>query len=212
MRCCYCAKEGEMTKDHVPPKGFFPPPRPNNLIQVPCCFECNNGFSLDDEAVRAWFTASLGRSAAADWIFDNKVVPGTMKRSEAFRESMLASMTEVKIQDADQGEIDAISFRPSGDRVQKFAIRITKGLLHYHYPDYDYRSAIFTAVHIPARVDALAKLEQIKKVLVYDERGKGVFQYRRGLTDSKQSGFWIYLFYEAVLLIVAHQKNPNGPY
>jgi hypothetical protein len=84
--------------------------------------------------------------------------------------------------------------------------------LHYHYPDYDYHKAIFTVVHVPVQVDALAKLESIKNVLVYDERGKGVFQYRRGLTDSKQSGLWIFLFYEAVLLLVAHQKNLDGPY
>jgi hypothetical protein len=135
-----------------------------------------------------------------------------MKRSDAFRESMLASMKEVKIQDVDQSEIDAISFRPSAERIQKFAIRITKELLHYHYPDYDYHKAIFTVVHVPVQVDALAKLESIKNILAYDERGKGVFQYRRGLTDSKQSGLWIFLFYEAVLLLVAHQKNLDGPY
>lgn len=47
--CTYCGNEGLVNKDHIPPKAFFPKPRPSNLITVPSCEACNNGSSSDDE-------------------------------------------------------------------------------------------------------------------------------------------------------------------
>lgn len=47
--CIYCQTNPKGTNDHVPPKGLFREPRPSNLITVPACFSCNNGFSADDD-------------------------------------------------------------------------------------------------------------------------------------------------------------------
>jgi hypothetical protein len=38
--------------DHIPPRNLFPAPRPNNLITVPSCKQCNRSFMLDDEYFR----------------------------------------------------------------------------------------------------------------------------------------------------------------
>lgn len=51
MECAYCNSEAT-TRDHVPPKGIFPKIKPDNLITVPCCIKCNNGFSKNDEFVQ----------------------------------------------------------------------------------------------------------------------------------------------------------------
>ena len=50
--CPFCAKEKYLTDDHIPPKNLFPKPRPNTLITVPGCDECNRGNSKDDEYFR----------------------------------------------------------------------------------------------------------------------------------------------------------------
>jgi hypothetical protein len=50
----------------------------------------------------------------------------------------------------------------------------------------------------------------VRDLLHYDERGSGVFQFRRGLTDTKQSGLRLLVFYEAVMFLVAHSKNNYG--
>ena len=53
-RCVICGTDHvAVTRDHIPPKGFFSPPRPNNcnLITVLACDICNCGTSQDDE----WF-------------------------------------------------------------------------------------------------------------------------------------------------------------
>src|SRR5258706_567449 len=50
-KCVYCGAEGKVTDDHVPPKNLFPDDFAD-LIEVPACFECNNGFAKDDEYFR----------------------------------------------------------------------------------------------------------------------------------------------------------------
>jgi hypothetical protein len=92
MHCYLCGDTHSITNDHVPPKGFFPEPRPSNLITVPCCARCNHAFSKDDEAVRTWLCTVIGATPAGEWILNKKVVPGIMTRSPAFRESLLNSI------------------------------------------------------------------------------------------------------------------------
>ena len=55
--CVYCGLEEpddrDRTRDHVPPRNLFPEPRPSDLITVPCCRNCNNSASKDDEYFRS---------------------------------------------------------------------------------------------------------------------------------------------------------------
>ena len=69
-----------MTDDHVPPRSFFPPPLPNNLITVRCCKKCNNVFSLDDEAFLIWITSGAELNQKGRWILTNKIVPKLRKK------------------------------------------------------------------------------------------------------------------------------------
>lgn len=50
--CVYCGKPEPKTVDHIPPACLFPSPRPSDLITVPCCLDCNNDASKDDEYFR----------------------------------------------------------------------------------------------------------------------------------------------------------------
>lgn len=53
--CVYCAKPAD-TKDHTPPRCLLRRPLPVNLITLPACNKCNNGFSFHERAVRAFLT------------------------------------------------------------------------------------------------------------------------------------------------------------
>ena len=55
--CIYCGARRAETRDHVPPKSFFPTPRPANMITVPCCGACNETYGRDDEKVRNILTS-----------------------------------------------------------------------------------------------------------------------------------------------------------
>lgn len=46
--CIYCSKPAR-TREHVPSKTLLIEPFPENLPTIPACFECNNGFSADEE-------------------------------------------------------------------------------------------------------------------------------------------------------------------
>lgn len=197
-----------MTGDHIPPISFFPPPPPPDLIVIPCCEKCNGDYKLDDEAVRVWFTAPLGTSSAGEWIFKNKVLPGTIKGSPAFAKKMLASMKEVKVS-GPAGEGKAIALRMPRDRVEQWIIRITKGLLKHHYPNYDYSSAQFDVLYIGQNEELREKLGPLRGQLSYDEKGGEVFQYRHGVTKSGESGLWILGFYRATIFFVSHTTNDS---
>ena len=206
MHCYLCGDTNSLTNDHVPPKGFFPEPRPSNLITVPCCASCNKAYSKDDEAVRTWFCATIGATPAGDWILANKVVPGIMTRSSAFRESLLNSMEDTKLLSEDEGLMDVVRFSVDARRIERFVLRVAKGLLSFYYPDYDYSQDTFELRFIPPTRDNLDKLDTIKNCLRYDFRGDGVIQYRFGLSDTRRSGIWIVLFYGAALFLVTHTK------
>lgn len=48
--CAYCGEYAE-TEDHVPSRCFLDNPLPSNPPVVPCCHDCNERFSLDEEYV-----------------------------------------------------------------------------------------------------------------------------------------------------------------
>jgi hypothetical protein len=50
--CVCCGEPTDGGRDHVPGKQFFPDPRPSDLITVPACERCNEGFKLDEDCVR----------------------------------------------------------------------------------------------------------------------------------------------------------------
>ena len=58
--CVYCTISHGVTDDHVPPKSFFPRPRPSNLLTVPACLRCNGASGRDEE----YFLATLMFSQA----------------------------------------------------------------------------------------------------------------------------------------------------
>lgn len=65
-RCTYCGSAEALTRDHIPPKCLFLKPRPNNLITVPACPQCNNGAKLDDEYFRVFL--AVGKTVHASLI------------------------------------------------------------------------------------------------------------------------------------------------
>ncbi len=88
--CTYCGRAREITDDHVPPQNMFPSPRPPDLITVPACRRCNQGFSMEDEYFRI---AVLGPAALQDprarEIWDGPVVRG-LRRSILERQAPFA--------------------------------------------------------------------------------------------------------------------------
>ena len=91
--CIYCGKREGTTKDHVPPKGLFPVPRPN-MVTVPCCEQCRKGQSLDDEYFVRMIAMSRDANPAAAFARDAVHRTFTKAHKIGFTRALLKSIAE----------------------------------------------------------------------------------------------------------------------
>ena len=194
--------------DHVPPQCFFPSPKPNNLITVPCCVRCNSDYSKEDDYIRFILTSLLDRSKSGTQLWEEKVVPGFIPRNPKVVEEIVPTLKDVLIH-TDSGPVEAAKFSVNQDRVSRYFTRIAKGLLTHHYPHYDYQQDQFRVVLIPPQSSHLNQLSEVRDLLFYSEIGGDVFKYRHRITDTELSGLWMLVFYEAILILVYHTKQPT---
>jgi hypothetical protein len=211
--CSHSVHAGEIpppnhkTRDHVPPTGLFPTPRPDNLITVPCCFSCNNQHSEFDERLRIIASTPFDRNTAGEAILNEKVLHGTLKkgRQMQFVKNLLTSMQPVA------GDHHLV-YLPIDARDFKLGmIRITKGLLHALHPRFDYRNSKFDAIDIqpnPSReqLQLMAMLKQSQ----YFERGQKTFQCWRHVDEVNTGGAWMLVFYECFGFFVFHTNEPES--
>lgn len=195
------------TRDHVPPEGLFLPPKPDNLLRVPCCFECNNQNSGFDERLRIAASMPFDRNEAGQRILDEKVLGGTMAKGRQFQfvTNLLAAMRNTP-----EGP-NLVRVRMDAREFQKGMIRITKGLLFRLHPGFSYQNARFDVVGIsPKRSDEQLRLMAMLKQGVYFERGPKVFQCWRHVDRARGAGVWMLIFYECFGFFVWHTNDEAG--
>lgn len=132
--CCYCGIRPATTKDHIPPKAIFNKPRPDDLITVPSCFECNNEASKYDEKFKVYLGMHVARTGGeAEKLFKVGVLP-TAKHNDKLRHTILQSMYPVYTTTG-SGIITGKGMALAWDNeVHQFMIdRIIRGLFFYHY-------------------------------------------------------------------------------
>jgi hypothetical protein len=220
MRCYQCdvplkkytVKPGEQSPadayipDHVPPKGLFPKPRPNNLIEVPCCFECNNKHSGFDERLRIYASMPFDRNEIGQRILDEKVIGSTFARERQmqFLEKLAASMQAVP----ERPEL--IRARIDDQELKDGMIRITKGLLYALHPTFNYHKSTFTALSVSQQASDKQRnlMTQLMRGL-FLERGQGVFQCWRHLDEARAGGVWMLILYGCFGYFVFHTSKPE---
>lgn len=194
------------TRDHVPPSGLFPSPKPSNLIAVPCCFHCNNQHSGFDERLRLVASSPFDRNQVGQKILEDEVLGGTLTkgRQMKFVEELLTSMRPTS------EHPDLIRVRIDAHEFQQGMIRITKGLLYALHPGFNYHRAKFTVIHIhPKPFDEQLMLMATLKQAQHFERGERVFQCWRRVDEAKDVGAWMLVFYECFGCFVFH-TNRSG--
>jgi hypothetical protein len=103
--CAICGERDGTTRDHVPPKAIFPKPRPNNLVTVPACLECNNGASDNDDLFKVFLSLqAAGNNEIARRLFQEKTVR-TLKRNQSLLALILEEAKELQIIN-NQGNIE----------------------------------------------------------------------------------------------------------
>jgi hypothetical protein len=131
--CAYCGRTCE-SSDHVPPKCLFAHPEKEDLIEVPSCQRCNNGFSKDDE----YFKTVLGILDMNEAHAEVKELQPSITRAFSKREkkgfvrSFLRTM-EIIPRYTDSGLYvgHAPAFTADKKRLLRVAQRTVKGLFYH---------------------------------------------------------------------------------
>lgn len=201
--CPYCAEIKELTDDHIPPEAIFIKPRPNNLVTIYACFECNNGASNDDEGFRNMLSILLGNTdEETSSLFNNtlrsikrnKRISRNIQRNILSDKAYLVSPAGLIIE-----EVILIKNHPEFASPFKNVIeRITKGLYFNHYNRVLSKNTIFSVrLHNKCTSEMLdiVSMCEIKKI------GTGHFSYAftKSMEDfksSKEISLWIFEFYK----------------
>jgi len=109
--CVICGVRPAETVDHVPPKGFFKGAVNAQLRTAPACWECNNGASSDDEDVRFFISAQIGKQNFASKQLWEAGAHKTILRKAKLREAFVATAGEVTVVESDGAHTTKIAFR-----------------------------------------------------------------------------------------------------
>lgn len=134
QRCVLCSINPADSVEHVPPRSFFEPPYPDNLITVPSCARCNQGSHLDDDWLLA-FLVSLdtpGASPTLDLV-RARVTRGLHRPAFPGLRNRLQKAVEFRYErDPATGTgIANVGIRPEADRLTRVLRKQVRGLAYY---------------------------------------------------------------------------------
>ena len=200
-QCVYCGAASEITRDHVPPKSFFPNPRPSNLATVPSCPCCNHKGSKDEE----FFLVSLmlsdaGLKDTGKSMWESRL-PRMLNRHRGVRLAMKKRMKRVNLTSPSGLYLGRrLAQEVDYKRLDRVVVKIIKGLyfLEYSAPLPQSTSVQCQWLNTPALA------EDTKSHLQDTRLGKhgwlGVFEYKVAhVPEQPDRSIWFLLFFDYAL-------------
>ena len=193
--CVICGVRIAETVDHVPPKGFFRGVENAQLRTVPACHTCNNGASSDDEDLRFFISAQIGRQNPASRRLWEDGAHKTILRKTKLRKAFVATAREVVVVGEDGTHTTRIAFPIPVSTYQRVFERTTRGLYFFHM------GRILPAT-VPISVTMLEGTPDMEtdeiRILNMETIGDGALVYRYGtVPEDVDSSLWIYEFHHA---------------
>ena len=124
MKCYFqsCANEGT-TREHIPPKAFFPENQRQQLITVRSCRDHNTGESRDDLYALAQICLNSSPRNRAREVFIRCIVPQLKFNENALRRLL--------VRDSVQLENGAVKYRVDDQRLDRFFNALSCGLVYH---------------------------------------------------------------------------------
>jgi hypothetical protein len=200
--CIYCGKHAD-TRDHIPPKSFFPTPRPSDLITVPSCLACNRGFQLDDDYAQ---TVLLARHDVGGHPAVKQLLPTLIRGWERPRGKRLPlSIAETARSFSIYNEAGifvgaAPAYAVSSVRIHRFIERMVRGLffneLGYGLPAaYNVRVVLF----LERIGNLVTEIGQVLSGMPIRRLGEGAFAYCwASADDDSNATVWVLTFYDRI--------------
>ena len=211
MECAYCGCSAT-TRDHVPPRAFFPKPRSPDLITVPCCRSCNSTQGQNDEYIQTviMLRDDVSKDERGGKLF-NKVIRGLNRaESDKFRTSILNATYDAEIFSKSGlylGKRDITIVNK--DRLKTFTERLVSGLFfHIFNQRIPNHFRVTIALEGNEGLDSLARNISVNNI---QEIGGGIFRFAWAeAPDSPLSSIWFMQFYDLVPF-GAIIRDPNRP-
>lgn len=222
--CVYCGSRHKVTREHVPPRNLFPPPRPSNMITVPACLKCNHAGAKDDEYFRqaVCLSAAVGDNPAAG--ANRQVIMRALHRPTApgLKTAFLSSIRPIDIRtSAGLWLRRARAYNVDLERLHSVVGRWVRGLFYYE-----------TQSVLPAEVEVLVHsndtlrdkppdvVDQLTRTLLVplsnlpsNRIGDRVFEYRfQTFPEDQFTSAWALTFFERVSFVAITTSGlPNEP-
>jgi len=207
---CFNCGAHSQTRDHIPPRGVFPTPRPKTLITVPACHACNSESKLDDEYFR-WFVASVGdQTEASDALIQERIIPRFRERPALLKTIMEKS----KVVDVFSKGGIWLERRPAFEfdrpRIQRVVAKIVRGLYLHEFGERLEGARVEDFVLNPE------DLSEEDKAYITSLPAKGaapdIFSYRcqRDPEDARRSGWFLMFFFPKTLFFTMTSHAERG--
>lgn len=205
--------EGNRSVDHVPPKGLFPRPLPNDLLTVPCCIRCNGEKSRDDEFFRLIATMGINPPPEAERVFMERTVPNTIAGGRLRREirDLLATRQRVTMSADGKHEIQDRYHVPL-EILERITLRIARGLIAHAFPALGTHRLRFRP-SLPTPGEFAETLQLVRHLpLSQISRGGTTFDALYGTTpeSSGSAGVCFVVIHGSIGAIVLHD-DPDAP-
>lgn len=194
-RCAICGENEATTRDHVPPKSIFPQPRPDHLVTVPACRECNNGASDYDDLFKVFLSMQASENnEIAKRLFEEKTLR-TIKRNKFLLEKIQRESKEIEVVGRD-GKLETRTGVLWDSNAHDAVIKRTIRGLYYHHSGNVLSSDAVLSVqwlkNIPEEI--LPNLHLFTEVVIGDRQV--VYKYYIHKANPRLS-VWIFDFYGA---------------
>ena len=196
--CIYCGRRPKETDDHVPPKSFYPQPRPSDLITVPSCLRCNQDPGKDEEFFLATFMFSYaGATDAGKSLWAGKLKRmyeknlGLKKKiAEHLQHAEIVTPAGLFLGRRMAIETDELRF-------EKVVNKIVRGLYYFEYQK-----------PLPAQTKVMTiflseqkRFETVKNFVHQLKPGsrnwKGIFEYKfNRVAKSLSESMWLLVFWD----------------
>ncbi len=212
--CVYCRSPKDLTRDHIPPKSFFPAPRPTDLITVPCCRECHEKFTEKDAYLRNYliFSPQCRGHVAARQLHESGLRSLQDPNAGELSNPLFNAGNQpwpgnlVSSQPFDHG----VNVAPDDERIEAVIERITVGLFWIENDKYlppDYAVEVVGSYDLrhsdwPVQQSILRLQSEEEPVNI----GNGVFQYwwswaEHAPPEETHNSDWMLQFYEGTTFL-----------
>lgn len=185
----------------MPPKSFFPKPRPVNLLTVPACRICNKSFEKDEELFLATFMfTEIGITEAGKKLWDEKL-HRMYEKNLGLRKRISKSLQQVEL--VTPGGIylgRRFVIKHNDAHSERVINKIVRGLYYYEYKE-PLPPSVKISSHFLKRPSEISEVEKFVPMLLFGSRKwPGIFEYRYNrIANQTEGSMWVMRFFGKVV-------------